>query len=147
MDGFRPDASETHCQRFVSKFSRDLVQGGSRRRRSDGCCPTGQHLCIIDHMSKPERVADLLRSARQAKGESLRSAAKAIGVDPSYLSRVEGGEKAPSEALRERVRSHYDLDRDVLALAAGDVPEDVLVILQRHPEALKELRERYARSG
>src|SRR3546814_88188 len=98
-------------------------------------------------MARPERIADLLRQAREARGESLRNAAKAIGIDPSYLSRVEGGAKVPSGAVRDRATSHYELDRDLLALAAGDVPEDVLAILQRHPEVLGELRERYGRTS
>ena len=92
------------------------------------------------------RVADILRSAREAKGQSLRSAAKELGVDPSYLSRVETGERLPSAGLRERAGSLYALDCDSLALSAGDIPADVVEILRRHPELLVEIRVRYGQS-
>ena len=53
-------------------------------------------------MGSAGRVADVLRRAREANGQSLRGAAKELGVDPSYLSRVESGERTPSPGLRER---------------------------------------------
>lgn len=89
------------------------------------------------------RIADMLRNARQAKGQSLRSAAKDLGVDASYLSRVETGERQPSAELRDRAVSHYALDGEHVALAAGDIPSDIAEILLQHPELLVEIRARY----
>lgn len=91
-------------------------------------------------------VADVLRSAREAKGQSLRSAARELGVDPSYLSRVETGERQPSADLCQRAGSLYEIDGDSLALSAGDIPADVVEILRRHPELLVEIRVRYGQS-
>ncbi len=90
-----------------------------------------------------DSVAQLLRRLRAEQGRSLRGAARDLGVDPSYLSRVENGERQPSGELEERISSHYGLERDSLDLAAGRVPADVLEILRRHPDALDELRRRY----
>jgi transcriptional regulator with XRE-family HTH domain len=88
-------------------------------------------------------VADLLRRLRTERGESLRSAARELGVDPSYLSRVESGEKAPSVQLQQRASEHYEVKADILYLAAGYVPPDVIAILREHPELLEKLRGEY----
>ena len=98
-------------------------------------------------MAAERRVADILREAREANGQSLRGAARELGVDASYLSRVESGERTPSLGLRERAESLYGLDSDRLALSAGQVPSDVLGILQRHPELLSEIRDKHGRSA
>lgn len=81
---------------------------------------------------------------RARRGESLRTAARDLGVDASYLSRIENGERLPSEDLQDRASDYYGLDRDLLHLAAGRVPEDILRILRDNPDLLQELRDRYA---
>lgn len=97
--------------------------------------------------SSRNEVAELLRDLRQSKGESLRAAAKGIGVDPGHLARVEAGEKPLSNSLSERVTAHYDVRPDELHLAAGRVPPDVVAILIDHPEELDRLRKRYEHHG
>lgn len=92
------------------------------------------------------RVADILREAREANGKSLRGAARELGVDASYLSRVETGERSPSAGLRQRAESLYGLDSDVLALSAGLVPADIVEILREKPELLAEIRARHEQS-
>jgi hypothetical protein len=59
------------------------------------------------------------------------------------LSRVERGEKPVSAGFLERASSYYDVPEELLALSRGIVPPHVVAILQRHPELLSELRERY----
>ena len=88
-------------------------------------------------------ISEVLRKAREAKRQSLRSAAADLGVNPSYLSRVETGERPPSASLRERAEGLYGIDSDTLALSSGVVPDDVLEIIREHPELLDELRTRY----
>lgn len=90
-----------------------------------------------------EAVGDLLRRLRTERGQSLRGAAKDLGVDPSYLSKVERGRKPLPETLRDRVTDYYDADPDFLAAASGAMPPDVVQILAAHPEAIEELRRRY----
>lgn len=92
-------------------------------------------------------VADLLRNLRQRKGESLRVAARGIGVDPGHLARLEAGEKPPSDALSARVSAYYEVDPDSIHLAAGRIPPDVVTILVCHPEELARLRESYKADG
>ena len=84
-----------------------------------------------------------MRELRQQNGESLRSAARSLGVDPSYLSRIERDAQPVSTSLREKAANYYDADPVRLALARGDVPEDIVEILVQHPELLDELRQRY----
>jgi transcriptional regulator with XRE-family HTH domain len=88
-------------------------------------------------------VSDLLREIRAERGESIREVARNLGVDPSYLSRTERGEKPLSASVRDRLAAHYDVHPDVLRMASNEVPLDVVEILRRHPEAIGELRERY----
>lgn len=94
-------------------------------------------------MTEKASVAELLRRLRAERGESLRAAARGLGVDPSYLSRVENGEKTPSAQLQERAIEHYQVNADLLYLAAGRVPPDVVAILREHPQLLAMLREEY----
>jgi transcriptional regulator with XRE-family HTH domain len=88
-------------------------------------------------------VGDLLRKLRKERGQSLRGAAKDLGVDPSYLSKVERGQKPLPETLRDRATDYYETDEDQLTVASGTMPPDVARILAEHPEAIEELRRRY----
>lgn len=90
-----------------------------------------------------DSVAQLLRRLRTEQGRSLRRAARDLGVNPSSLSRVETGERSLSVDLEARVSAYYNLDRDLLDLAAGRVPADVVAILRNHPDVLDELRREY----
>jgi XRE family transcriptional regulator, stress-response regulator len=92
-------------------------------------------------MERP--LQELLRDIREEQGHSLREAARALDVSPAYLSRVERGQKAPSPAIIARASSYYDVPRELLELSRGRVPEDVVGILQRHPDVLEELRAKY----
>jgi HTH-type transcriptional regulator, competence development regulator len=94
-----------------------------------------------------DSVAELLRRIRSERGESVREVARRVGVDPSYISRVERGEKVASPAFRQRLAQNYDLPSDDVELASGGVPPDIADILRRHPEVLAELRQRYRPDG
>jgi transcriptional regulator with XRE-family HTH domain len=78
------------------------------------------------------------------RGESERLAHE-LGVSYSYLSKLENEEIGPSEELIERIAEHFEYDRAKLMLSAGKVPEEIVQILQSHPdEAIRMLRERFA---
>jgi transcriptional regulator with XRE-family HTH domain len=93
----------------------------------------------------PRPLPDLLRELREEQGQSLRHAARALDVDAAYLSRVERGSKPASAEMLRRAARYYDIPRELLALSHGEVPDDLVDILQRHPELLEELRSRYGR--
>ena len=89
-------------------------------------------------------VKTLLRELRETRGESLRAAAQELGVDPSYLSRLERGEKPPSEELIHRAARLYAIPEEMLELAQGKLPSDILAIFRRHPELIEKIRADYA---
>jgi transcriptional regulator with XRE-family HTH domain len=90
-----------------------------------------------------KELAELLREVRESKGVSLRGAARELRVDASYLSRVERGGQNASSAVLERAASYYELPRERLQLAAGELPADIVEILRAHPEIVEQLRKSY----
>jgi transcriptional regulator with XRE-family HTH domain len=88
-------------------------------------------------------LSKLLRGLREERGESLRAAAGRLDVDPSYLSRLERGKKPPSAQFLARAATLYSIPEEMLALAEGSLPPDIVRIVQVHPELIDELRTRY----
>lgn len=65
---------------------------------------------------------------------SLRKLARTIGVQPSYVSKVERGEVAPpSEETIRRWAAAIDEDPDVLLAIAGKVSSDLQEAIMRRP--------------
>jgi transcriptional regulator with XRE-family HTH domain len=88
-------------------------------------------------------LAELLRELRETRGTSLRAAARELGVDPSYLSRIERGKKPPSDSVLDRAANYYDIPRASFPSANGDLPADIVAILTEHPELVIKLRRDY----
>lgn len=66
---------------------------------------------------------------------SLRGVAQRIGVEPSYLSRVERGEAPPpSEAKIVALARELGEDPDVLLAMAGKVSSDLQEAIRTRPE-------------
>jgi transcriptional regulator with XRE-family HTH domain len=77
---------------------------------------------------------------RDDRGFSLRKVADRIGVQPSYLSKVERGEVAPpSEATILRLAKELEVDGDVLLAMAGKVSSDLRDVIRRRPQLFGEL--------
>lgn len=93
-------------------------------------------------MAQAERRS-LLRQLREERGLSLREAARDLELDPSFLLRLERGERSASRQIQQRAADYYAVEADLLLLENGDVPEDVVAILRDHPEVLTRLRKRY----
>ena len=71
---------------------------------------------------------------------SLRQVARRIGVEPSYLSKIERGQVAPpSEATTVRLAKELGEDPDVLLAMAGKVSGDLQEIIRRRPALFAEL--------
>ena len=88
---------------------------------------------------------DYVRERREAlrKGDpsfSLRQLAGRIGVEPSYLSKVERGEEAPpSEARIVDLARELGEDADVLLALAGKVSSELQDVIRRRPQLMAEL--------
>lgn len=94
-------------------------------------------------MVKSASAASLLRELRTKQGHSLRTAASELGVAASQLSRMERGERAVGDAAVQRLSDYYNVPAEVINLATGQVPADIIEILRAHPEELVRLRERH----
>jgi transcriptional regulator with XRE-family HTH domain len=71
---------------------------------------------------------------------SLRRLAARIGVEPSYLSKVERGiEPPPSEEKVRALADELGVDADVLLALAGKVSSDLLAVIRRRPTLMGEL--------
>jgi len=71
---------------------------------------------------------------------SLRRVAAAIGVEPSYLSKVERGEQPPpSEKTVMALAQTLGEDPDVLLALAGKVSAELLQIIRKRPQLFAQL--------
>lgn len=95
------------------------------------------------HVSATQNAASLLRDLRRQQGRSLRSAAADIGIAPSQLSRLERGQRGLALEVSERLSEYYGVSSEIIALAQGEIPQDVVSIFQEHPEELARLRVRF----
>jgi transcriptional regulator with XRE-family HTH domain len=86
-----------------------------------------------------------LRRQREAllasdPGCSVRGVASRVGVQPSYLSKVERDEVAPpSEATIVRLAEALGEDPDVLLALAGKVSKDLQAIIRKRPKLVAQL--------
>lgn len=71
---------------------------------------------------------------------SVRKVAARVGVEPSYLSKVERGEQPPpSEAKIVALAAALEVDADVLLAMAGKVSSDLQEAIRKRPKLFAEL--------
>ena len=77
---------------------------------------------------------------------SLRQIAAGIGLEPSYLSRIERGKvPRPSETTLTMLAKTLGLDRDELLALAGKISKDVRQVIIRRPALMAGLVRRFAK--
>jgi transcriptional regulator with XRE-family HTH domain len=81
-------------------------------------------------------VRDRREALRQSDATfSVRQVAMRVGVEPSFLSKVERGEAPPpSEAKIVALARELGEDADVLLALAGKVSSDLQEVIRRRPE-------------
>jgi transcriptional regulator with XRE-family HTH domain len=88
---------------------------------------------------------DFIRERREEKraadpNYSLRRVAASIGVEPSYLSKIERGEQPPpSEETILALARELDEDPDVLLALAGKVSKELQAIIRKRPKLFAQL--------
>ncbi|MFC0070910.1 helix-turn-helix domain-containing protein [Umezawaea endophytica] len=97
-------------------------------------------------MEEEGTAASLLRRLRSQQGRSLRMASDDLGLAPSHLSRLERGERRATADLTKKLANYYGVSPDLVNLAEGRVPGDIVEILQAHPEEIDILRRKYGNS-
>ena len=71
---------------------------------------------------------------------SVRKVAARIGVEPSYLSKVERGDQPPpSEGKIVALAEVLDVDADVLLAMAGKVSSDLQEAIRKRPQLFAQL--------
>ena len=71
---------------------------------------------------------------------SLRQVAQRVGVQPSYLSRIERGlEAPPSEETIVKWADELGVDRDAMLALAGKISSDLAEAIQKRPELFADL--------
>jgi HTH-type transcriptional regulator, competence development regulator len=71
---------------------------------------------------------------------SVRQVAERVGIEPSYLSKVERDlGSPPSEETLSRLAEELAVDRDVLLALAGKVSSDLREAIRRRPVLFAEL--------
>ena len=71
---------------------------------------------------------------------SLRQVAERVGIQPTYLSKLERGElDPPSEATSRKIALELDEDPDVVLALAGKVSSDLQDIIRRRPQLFADL--------
>lgn len=93
----------------------------------------------------PREFADFVRTRREARrgsdpAFSVRQVAQRIGVQPSFLSKVERGEEAPpSEDKIIALARELGEDPDVMLALAGKVSSDLRAAICKRPRLFAEL--------
>ena len=96
-------------------------------------------------MSDDLSFGETLRARRMAQVEndpafSLRQVAGRVGIEPSYLSKIERGEEPPpSEQTIRRLAGELGENPDALLALAGKVSSDLLAIIRERPTEVAEL--------
>lgn len=71
----------------------------------------------------------LLRERRNEMGLSLTDLARAVEISKSQLSMIEGGQRPPTDDQFEALSRALEIPSDVLRVAAGRLPPDVVSVL------------------
>ena len=102
-------------------------------------------VCVV-HSTRMETIfGNFIRERREKlktndSSFSLRQVALRIGVEPSYLSKVERGDQPPpSEEKIKALAKDLNENPDVLLAMAGKVSTDLQEIIKQRPELFSQL--------
>jgi len=98
-------------------------------------------------ISTTMELGKAIKERRQSLGMSLRNAAKAVGCDAAYLSRIECGKTAPSNEVLTGVAAALGLDADELSLMAGRLPASLRSVAHEQPHELAEALKNSLKAG
>jgi transcriptional regulator with XRE-family HTH domain len=96
--------------------------------------------CVVYNTHMPKTFGQYIRQCRsglQAAGDrrySLRQVATRMGVEPSYLSKIERDEQLPSEQAVRSLAKELGEDEDVLLAMVGKVSGELQEIIRKRPE-------------
>lgn len=94
-----------------------------------------------------QKFSEIIRNARKEKGYSQRELAKILGLDFTYLSKLENdrADYAPKEDVIRALAKNLDLDEEELIFLAGRIPQQEEDLLKQHyktmPTLFRRMRE------
>jgi transcriptional regulator with XRE-family HTH domain len=72
----------------------------------------------------PHPLGELIRQQRELAALPLRQLASLVGISNPYLSQIERGLRAPSEAVKERIAETLRIPPDAMSGEPGDTEEE-----------------------
>jgi len=96
-------------------------------------------------MNRSPEFGNYIRKRREDlkkvdRAYSVRQVAARVGVEPSYLSKVERGREAPpSESKIRLLARELGEDADTLLALAGKVASDLQEVIRRRPRLMSQL--------
>lgn len=86
----------------------------------------------------------VLKNLRTKKGISIKKMARDIGLNYTYISKLEHSKVNPSSDVVKKISDYLDYSSDELLLLAGKIPDDIKEILINNPrEAARYLRRKF----
>lgn len=86
-------------------------------------------------------LGGIIKEERKSKKITQRELAVLIGVDFSYISKIENGNsQTPSKEVLTKIANTLEIDQELLFIKGGQVPEDIKEIIFNKPGIVKFLR-------
>ena len=86
----------------------------------------------------------LIKYLRTKKKVSIKKLAVELGVDYTYISKLENAKVNPSSKVVEKFSEYFNYSSDELMVAAGKIPKDIEEILKNNPKkAIDFLRRKF----
>ena len=79
-------------------------------------------------------LGKLLTRLRNEKGVSIKELGPAIGVNYTYISKLENSKSTPSLELIQRIADYFNCDAGLLMIAAGKIPPKMMRVVTENPE-------------
>jgi transcriptional regulator with XRE-family HTH domain len=118
--------------------ARGAVAAGQALPPASGAAARGEQHPQVPAARKGTTIRN--RQAEPRNHLSVRALAKRVGIEPSYLSKIERGLQAPpSEATIARLAAALGEDVDVLLAMAGKVSSDLQAVIRKRPAIFAEL--------
>jgi transcriptional regulator with XRE-family HTH domain len=96
---------------------------------------------------KQSKFGERLRELREEKKYSIKKLATTLGVNYTYVSKIENNRSIPSSEVIEKLATVFNVDISELKLQAGKIPDDVMDILKNNPkEVIEYLRREFGDS-
>ena len=87
----------------------------------------------------------LIKDLRLKKGVSIKKLAPILGLNYTYISKIENSRVSPSPEVLKKMSNYFGYDSDELLIKAGKIPSDVEEIIKNNPrEAVAYLRRKFS---